>query len=89
LNKYLTSEPFAVDNNSSLVYGVQYGITDTLACISALEDEREINFKVKLYDPISNEILGVFDNVTFNENNVIQYENIGYQVDLTGIGNRT
>jgi len=33
--------------------------------------------------------LGVFDNVTFNENNVIQYENIGYQVDLTGIGNRT
>ena len=89
LNKYLTSEPFAVDNNSSLVYGVQYGITDTLACISALEDEREINFKVELYDPISNEILGVFDNVTFNENNVIQYENIGYQVDLTGIGNRT
>ena len=89
LNHYLTSESFNVDNNSSLVYGVQYGITDTLSCISALEDEREVKFKVELFDPMSNDILGVFDNVTFNENNVIQYENIGYQVDLTGIGNRT
>ena len=88
LNSYLISEPFTADDNSSLVYGVQYGITDTLLCINALKDGREINFRVELSDAVTNEVIGIFDNVTFNENNVIQYENIGYQVDLTGAGSR-
>lgn len=89
LNTYFESEPFTVNSSSNLIYGVQYGITDSVLCSSALSDNEQINFKVELIDNQTNEILGSFDEVTYTKQNVYQYNNIGYQVNLSGIGNRT
>jgi hypothetical protein len=88
LNAYFESEPFTVNSSSNLIYGVQYGITDSLLCSSALSENEQINFKVELLDALTNEVLGVYDEVTYNKQNVYQYNNMGYQVNLSGIGNR-
>jgi hypothetical protein len=89
LNEYLLSLPFAVGDNSSLTYGVQYGIVDSLLSVNALSDGSLINFKVQLVDDQTGVVIGLFDNITYSQNNVFQYNNIGYQVDMSGIGNRT
>jgi V8-like Glu-specific endopeptidase len=89
LNTYFESESFTVNSSSNLIYGVQYGITDSLLCSSALSENEQINFKVELLDALTNEVLGVYDEVTYNKQNVYQYNNMGYQVNLSGIGNRT
>lgn len=88
VNEYLASEPFTVDENSSLIYGVQYGITDSVLCAKALAENEQIGFKVELLDNQTNEVLGIFDEVTYSGQNVYQYNNLGYQVNLNGIGNR-
>jgi hypothetical protein len=89
MNEYLLSEPFNVTSTSNLTYGVQYGITDSAMAVQALSDSSEISFRIELIDNQTNELLGVFDEVTYSSENVFQYNNTGYQVDLTGIGNRT
>ena len=89
VNNYFESEPFTINSSSNLTYGVQYGITDSTLCSSALSGNNQITFKVELLDNLTNELLGVFDEITYSEQNVYQYNNIGYQVNLSGIGNRT
>jgi hypothetical protein len=89
LNTYFESESFTVNSSSNLIYGVQYGITDSLLCSSALSENEQINFKVELLDALTNEVIGVYDEVTYNKQNVYQYNNMGYQVNLSGLGNRT
>jgi hypothetical protein len=86
---YMITEPFAVNDNSSLFYGVQYGITDSLAALLTLIGDKQIRFRVELIDETNGGIIGIFDDITYNEQNAIQYANIGYQVNLNGIGNRT
>ena len=38
---------------------------------------------------VTNEILGVFDEVTYDQGNIIPYEKVDYQVLTNGIGSRT
>jgi len=89
INGHLVSEPFTVTNNSNLTYGIQYGIIDSAAAVFALSDSSEINFKVELLDDQTSVILGEFDKVTYSMENIPSYNNIGYEVNLSGIGNRT
>ncbi len=89
LNDYLLSLPLSVNNNSSLTYGVQYGIVDSAFAVNALSDGSNINFRVQLIDDQTGEVIGLFDNITYSQDNVFQYNNVGYQLDMTGIGNRT
>lgn len=89
MNEFLISEPFNVTSSSTLTYGVQYGITDSAEAVTALSDSSEISFRVELVDNQTGEVLGVFDEITFSSGNVFQYNNIGYEVDLSGIGART
>jgi len=88
INEFLVTEPFSTTDNSVLAYGVQYGITDSVAAVLALSDSSEINFRIELIDNQTGELLDIFDNVTYSSENVFQYDNTGYEIDLTGIGER-
>ncbi len=88
-NWYLTSLPFYLDDNSEFTYTVKYGITDSSAVESALDNDEYVNFRVELLDADTQEILGVFDHITFTRENFAQYDNVSYQVNTSGIGNRT
>jgi len=89
LNEYLVSEPINVTDNSSFFYSVQYGINDSLSAAQVMINDRFVNFKVQLVDDNTGEVIGEYDNVTYNSNNIYQYNNVSYQVNTQGIGNRT
>lgn len=89
VNDYFVSEPFTVNESTNLIYGVEYGMVDSILCSNLLTENKQISFKLELLDNQTNEVLGVFDEVTYSEQNVYQYNNLGYQVNLNGIGNRT
>ncbi len=89
LNEYLISEPISVTDNSSFVYSVQYGINDSLSAVQALAGNEFVSFKVQLVDANTEEIIGEYDNITYNEENIFEYGNISYEVNTQGIGNRT
>lgn len=88
LNTYLISKSFELNNSSDFTYGVQYGISDSTEMTIVLGVDDFINFKVELMDNLTNEILGIFDDITFNKTNLYQYNNLSYQVNTSGIGNR-
>jgi len=87
-NQYLVSLPFSLTDNSEFFYSVKYGLTDSLAALSMLSGGKSISFKVELLDAQTNEVLGVFDEVTYDQGNLIPYEKIDYQVLTNGIGER-
>lgn len=89
MNTYFESKPITVNESSNLTYGVEYGIADSVLCSTVLANNGNIAFKVLLIDDNTNEVLDVFDEVTYSGNNVYQYNNIGYQVNLAGMGERT
>ena len=89
LNTYFESEPFTVSSTSNLTYGVQYGITDSVLCSSVLNSDQYISFKVELLDAITNKVLDVFDEVSYTGKNIYQYNNLGYKVNLSGIGEKS
>ena len=89
LNEYLRSESFELTDNSDFMYSVLYGITDSSAAVNLLSNSnKNINFKLQLVDSETGEILGTFDDVTYDQSNIYQYNNISYQVNTEGIGNR-
>ena len=88
INSYLETEPFNISDNSIFIYSVQYGINDSLSALQAVMNNMYINFKVVLVDNTSGDVLGEYDNVTFETENLFNYNNISYQVNTEGIGNR-
>jgi hypothetical protein len=90
LNAYLVSEPFQLTDNSLFLYSIKYGASDSSAAVNLLSNTNKfINFKLQLIDAQSLEVLGSFDEVTFDQSNVFRYNNLSYQVNTTGIGNKS
>lgn len=89
LNQYLETEPFEVTDNSGFEYTVQYGIVDTSLASGMFSQGEQVRFKVELIDNNSGELVGVFDDVVYDQNNLSDFENILYQVNTQGIGQRT
>jgi hypothetical protein len=88
LNSYFVSRPFALTDNIDFIYSVEYGVTDSLSAVNALQDSKSAHFRVELIDDQTSEVLGTFDDVTYNSENIMLYEKIAYQVNTQGIGNR-
>jgi hypothetical protein len=89
LNNYLVTNPIQVNDNSQLAYSVEYGISDSVSASNALKGSSAINFKVEILDAATDEVLGTSDNVTYDSLHVFNYDNISYQVNMEGIGNKT
>jgi hypothetical protein len=49
----------------------------------------QVRFRVELVDANTSQVLGVFDDVIYDQNNLTDFENILYQVNTQGIGQRT
>ncbi len=87
LNYSLVSEPFVINDGESFIYSVQYGMVGNQ--YAQLSDGKQVNFKVKLIDANTGELLRVFDNVTYSGSNLQNYNNILYQVNINEIGSKT
>lgn len=89
LNSYLITEPFEVNDNCNLTYSIIYGVKDSSVAIGTLSNSDNISFKVELIDNVSNTVLSEFNQVVQSKNSIVAYENLSYQVNTAGIGNRT
>ncbi len=88
LNEYLITEPFQLSDNSGFLYSIQYGITDSSSAAGLLDNSNNfISFKLQLLDAQTSEVLGTFDEVTYDQSNIFQYSSLCYQVNTAGIGN--
>ncbi|MBP9582503.1 MAG: T9SS type A sorting domain-containing protein [Ignavibacterium sp.] len=52
---------------------------------SLLSDQFNVTFKCELVNSATNIVVGTFDNVTYDKNNVSKYDNPSYLVDCSGI----
>jgi hypothetical protein len=88
-NSYLETKPFSINNQAEFYYSVQYGVTDSALAVHVLNAADIVNYQVELIDALTNEVLGIFDNITFSSVNVSQYANLSYKVNTEGIGEKT
>ena len=88
LNTYMQTETFTLNNTSEFLYSVQYGITDSMSAVAYLQNGNSVTFAVELVDANTGALLGRFDEVIYNSQNIFQYNNLSYEVNTEGIGNR-
>ena len=89
LNQYLETEPFWVNDNSGFEYTVLYGIVDTAVIPGMFSQGEQIRFRVELIDHSTSQVLEVFDDVIYDQNNLADFENILYHVNTQGLGQRS
>ena len=65
---------------SNFYYVVNKNLAD-----SSLTNEFSLNFKCELVNASTNNVIGTFDNVTYNKFNVEEYANPSYLIDCNGI----
>lgn len=65
---------------SDMYYVIRQELADT-----ALTEQDIVNFKVELVKALNGEVIGTFDIITYNKNNLGKYANMNYQVDCSGI----
>ena len=89
LNGFLETKPFELASSGALTYSVQYGVVREDIAFDVLTDNDFVQFSVELIDNSTEEILGRFDDIVFTKNSMPEYSNIAYNVDPSGIGNKT
>jgi len=85
----LQTEPFDINNNSTVTYSVLYGLTDSTASAEILVAGDNVNFKVELIDAQTGNVIGAYDDITYTKNSLDNYDNIAYTINTEGIGSRT
>ncbi|HSW53546.1 MAG TPA: T9SS type A sorting domain-containing protein [Ignavibacteriaceae bacterium] len=65
---------------SNLYYVIRQELADSL-----LNEQDQVNFKVELVKVQSGDVVGTFDNITYNKNNLEKYASIHYLVNTSGI----
>jgi hypothetical protein len=89
MNSLLETQPFVLNSASNFTYAVQYGISDSISPLVDFASGKEVTFKVELVDLATNEVIGLYDVVKYDENNICRYKNVSYQVLTNDMSNRT
>ena len=85
LNEFARTESFNLNSQSELIFSNYYYVVNPSLADSVLTDIFNVNFKCELVNSATNQVIGTFDNITYNKSNVDEYNNIGYLVDCSGI----
>ena len=85
LNNILRTKDFDLTPNSSLIFSNYYYVLNREAADSLLPEGESVTFQVELVNSVSGNIEGTFDKITYDKQNLDDYENISYQIDCSGI----
>jgi len=85
LNQFTKTEPFELNPNSLFYFSNIYYVVNSENADTLLTENDNINFRVELVRVKDGNVVGKFDNIDYNKNNLSQYANISYQVDCSGI----
>ncbi len=85
LNKDTRTENFTLSPETDFYFSTIYNVVKKSNPDSVLKSSDAVNFKAELVNALTNQVVGTFDNVTYNKNNLDKYASIDYQVDCSGI----
>lgn len=85
LNDAMKTNTFSLNSNSDMYFSVSYGVINSDLADSALIENDIVTFRVELVNAENNQVIGTFDEVIYDLNNLSEYDNIDYKVDCTGI----
>ncbi len=84
LNEAMRTVDFELNSSSSLRFSNLYYVLNPELADSLSEDEA-VSFRLELVNSATEEIMGVFDEITYNKNNLEKYENISYEINCSDI----
>ncbi len=85
LNEVARTNNFYLNSQSELIFSNFYYVVNKTLADSLLTNEFNLNFKCELVNASTNNVVGTFDNVTYNKFNVQEYANPSYLIDCNGI----
>ena len=85
LNNSLITEAFHLNQSSSLLFTNYYYVINKENADSLLSEIDIVGFKVELVNSNTHQVAGTFDNITFNKENLDDYENVSYEINCSGI----
>ena len=85
LNSAARSNTFNLDENSSLYFSLYYLVINPELASTVLGENDYVRFKLELVKTVGDQVVGVFDDITFTKDNAYDHENTSYKVDCTGI----
>ncbi len=84
MNLVARTNNFSLSSESELIFSDYYYVVNKNLA-SSLSDEFNVSFKCELVNATTNQVVGTFDNVTYNKLNVQEYANPSYLIDCSGI----
>jgi hypothetical protein len=85
LNTAARTESFVLNTQSELIFSNYYYVVNKNLASSLLVDEFSVTFKCELVNASTNQVVGTFDNITYNKFNIQKYANPSYLIDCSGI----
>lgn len=85
LNTAARTEDFWLEEGVDFYFSNLYYVIHQELADSVLTEQDQVNFKVELVKESNGEVIGTFDNMTYNKFNLEKYANINYQVNCSGI----
>ncbi len=85
LNEFTRTNNFTLNPGTNFYFSNIYYVVQKSDPDTAMSTNDVINFKVELVNAITDQVVGTFDNITYNKTNLEKYANIDYEVDCSGI----
>ncbi|HZW39055.1 MAG TPA: T9SS type A sorting domain-containing protein [Ignavibacteriaceae bacterium] len=89
VNSYLESKPIVIGENSSINFGVQYGVEGIEYAKCILQEDKNVQFKLIAIDAFNNNIVGEYLNYTFNKDSLPSFGYANYSLNTQGLEGKT
>jgi len=86
LNTNLITNSFTANENNSLVYSIEYGVTDSVLALVQLQNNF-ISFRVELIDQLTGVVLAELNNIQMDGNNAEKLKTATFNFNITGLPN--
>ena len=85
LNQHTRTNNFTLTPETNFYFSNIYHVVQKSNPDTAITTLDAVNFKAELINALTDQVVGTFDNITYNKNNLEKYANIDYEVDCSGI----
>ena len=85
LNQHTRTNNFTLNPETNFYFSNIYYVVQKSSPDTALTTTDAVNFKAELVNAATNQIIGTFDNISYNKTNLEKYTSMDYEVDCSGI----
>jgi hypothetical protein len=85
LNTAARTENFWLEEGVGFYFSNLYYVIRQELADSVLTEQDQVNFKIELVKAQNGDVIGTFDNITYNKNNLEKYASMHYLVNTSGI----